>query len=250
MGNPSLKGRTVLVTGGARRIGREICREFALRGAHVAIHCHRSQKEAASLSKELQSLRVRSAVFSADLQNTGQIRLMTKKILKTFGPIDILVNNASAFFPTDNKGWEKLFLVNAMAPLALIRLLAPSMKKRGWGRIINIADRKPHDPRFFVYGMTKAALLSLTEGLAKQFAPEILVAAVCPGLILPPEHLSAEARKRLAGKIPLQRWGGAEEIALAVVFLAESNFITGTSLIIDGGETLRPLPAARRGQRP
>lgn len=241
----NLRGKNVLVTGGALRIGREIGRGFAARGANVLVHYHSSKKEAEALVRELRTRGVTGAAYRADLSSVSEIRKISRQILKDFGAVDILVNNASLFRPTPfkkakEKDWDKSLSIHLKAPFFLAQALAPAMKKKGAGRIINIADWSGLRPYtgYIPYCVSKGALITLTEALAKTLAPEILVTAVCPGPILPPSEFGRRKRADVARKTLVGQWGRPEDIAQMVIFLAEQNFVTGSFHLVDGGELL------------
>lgn len=248
----TIEGKTVLVTGAAKRIGREIARAFAHRGARLLIHYNSSRKEAEALARELDDLSgSRSRLYRADLSNFSEIRRMGKKILKEVGGVDILVNNASIFFPTPfysttETEWDRFMAVNLKAPFFLSQNLAPAMKKKGKGRagvakIINIADWTGLHPRkdYLPYCVSKGGLILLTEGLAKALSPEVLVTAVCPGPTLPSPGFSRRQRAEIARTTLVGRWGSPEDVAKTVLFLAESDFVTGSCYTVDGGHSIR-----------
>ena len=242
----NLRGKTVLVTGAAKRIGREIAKGFASRGAHVLIHYHSSKKEAEGLARELRLLRVKSQLCRANLLKVNEIRSMVRKILRDHGGVDVLVNNASLFGRTPfekvgEEDWENFLGIHVKAPFFLAQALAPVMKKRGGGRIINIADWSGLRPYrdYLPYCVSKGAMMTMTQALAKTLAPEVLVTAVCPGPILPPAAMGKRERVGVAKKTLVGRWGRPEDIARMVVFLAEQDFVTGSYHLVDGGESLR-----------
>lgn len=241
-----LKGKVVLITGGAKRIGREIALGFAKRGAIVLVHYHTSKAEAEELAKDLKKRQVRCRTYQADLFNLVEVKRLAKGILKDFGVVDVLVNNAAIFFKTPFEStteaeWDDLITVNLKAPFFLSQALAPAMKKKGSGRIIHIADWSGLRPYkdYLPYCLSKSGLIAMTQGLAKTLAPEVLVTAVCPGPILPPPDLGQKEIEGVAKKTLVGHWGRPEEIARMVVFLAESNFVTGSYHLVDGGEFLR-----------
>ena len=227
----NLKNKTVLITGAAKRIGRVTALAFAEKGARVLVHYHRSAKEARQLSRLLTQKGVENFLYRADLSKLSEIRKMAQKILKETGGVDVLVNNASVFFPTpfektSEKDWIALMDVNFKAPFFLSQALAPAMKKKG-GRIVNVADVLGKNPakQHLVYSLSKAGLIALTKALAKALAPRILVTAVCPELILPPP-----------GKPRTGKWGKPEDVAKLVISLAESDFMTGSVHFVGDGE--------------
>lgn len=244
-----LKGKTVLITGGAKRIGRVIASFFAEAGASVLIHYHNSHAEAEALAKELLKSSISARIYQADLLKVSEIQSMADRILKDVGGIDILVHNASLFYRTPfskicEKDWDEFFAIHIKAPFFLAQALAPSMKERGGGRIIHIADESAQSPYrdYLPYCISKAAMMKLTEGLAKTLAPEILVTTVCPGPVLPPDYFTDEERKKIARKTVVGRWGSPEDIARMAVFLAGQDFVTGSHHMVDGGESLRSWP--------
>ena len=171
---------------------------------------------------------------------------MGEEILRQGLSVDILVNNASVFYPTPFEStveteWDHFMSVNLKAPFFLAQIFAPGMKKKGQGRIINIADwggLKPYKD-YVPYCVSKGALITLTQGLAKSLAPEILVNAVCPGPIIPPPDFTEKQKEGVARKTLVGRWGDPEDVARTAVFLAESDFITGQYILVEGGESLR-----------
>jgi len=241
-----LKGKTALVTGAAKRIGREIALALGGRGCRVLIHYHSSQAEARDLAEILRSKKCEAELISADLSQTEAVQAMAGKILEDFGAVDLLVNNASAFYPTpmgsvQDKDWDLFLSMHLKAPFFLAQSLAPAMKKKGAGRIVNMADLSGFRPMtgYLPYSVSKGGLISLTKGLAKALAPEVLVNAVCPGAILAPPGFPEKDREKITQKIPVGHWGDPREVARTVVFFAESDYITGQCLVMDGGESLK-----------
>ncbi len=243
-----LTGQTALVTGGARRVGAEILRHLHAAGARVAIHCHRSQAEARTLAAEFNALRPDSAaVFSADLLQTDSLPGLVAAVTTRFGSLDLLVNNASSFYPTpfgelNPSQWDDLVGSNLKAPLFLAQAAADALR-RSRGLIVNIADihgLRPL-PGYIIYSTAKAALLHLTRALARELAPEARVNGIAPGPVLWPEAGTDEAQKRaIIDSTLLQRAGSPADVARAVRFLAaDAPYVTGQVLAIDGGRSLR-----------
>ncbi|MBI4373887.1 MAG: SDR family NAD(P)-dependent oxidoreductase [Deltaproteobacteria bacterium] len=211
-----LEGKTVLITGAAKRLGRALAEAFSDRGASVLVHYKTSKKEAASLVSTLRSRGIKSESYQADLANLKSIQRMIKKIRRDRHRIDLLINNAALFYPTpfgrvSEKDWDAFLDVNLKAPYFLAQSIAPFMRRGG--RIINISDRSATHPcrDFLPYCISKAGLLTLTEGLAKLLAPKVLVSAVCPGPTLPSSPLERRSVKR---------WGSVEGFVKEVLFLA------------------------------
>lgn len=238
----------VLVTGGARRVGAAIVRELHRHGCAIALHHHRSRAEAEALAAELAAPGAPPVVpFAADLGAEDAGRRLTEAVLDRFGRLDGLVNNASLFYPTPiaalgASDFDRLMAVNARAPLLLALAAAPALSQTR-GAIVNLGDvfgLKPL-PRFLAYSASKAALLMITQGLARELAPEVRVNAVLPGTVLPSElPEKAESAEAVAARAPLARLGTPEEVASAVRFLLlEASYTTGALLPVDGGRLSR-----------
>jgi pteridine reductase len=170
---------------------------------------------------------------------------MVREILNDFGSIDILVNNASAFFPTPlfkigEKEWDEIFAVNLKAPFFLSQAFGREMRRKGGGRIIQIADWIARRPLagFLPYSVSKAALIALTRGLAKELSPEVLVTAVCPGPVLAPPHLTRKQKLGIAKRTLVGRWGRVQDVVEMVIMLAKQNFVSGSYHLVDGGAEL------------
>ncbi|MFA6003379.1 MAG: SDR family oxidoreductase [Elusimicrobiota bacterium] len=242
-----LQGRAVLVTGAARRVGRAIALALAARGARVAIHYHRSQREAARLAADMKAGFGRDCMaVSADLRDIRAVRRMAAAVAKRFGGISVLINNASAykrtpFSETTPAQWDEHMDVNLRAAFFLSQAVAPGMHSAGEGKIINIADwsgLRPY-PAYIPYCVSKAGLLCLTTALAKQLAPEVQVNAVMPGPVLLPEGTPPRRARIVARANPAGRLGTPEDVAKAVLYLIESgDFVTGAALPVDGGRLI------------
>jgi pteridine reductase len=243
----SLQGKVVLVTGAARRIGAAIARRLHAAGASVLLHYRGAEAEAAGLEAELNAARKGSAAkVKADLLAPIAPRSLVSTAMERFGRLDVLVNNASTFYPTpvgsiEGGHWEELMGSNLRAPLFLAQEAAPQLKKSG-GAIVNVADIHAERPLkgYLVYSVAKAGLVALTRGLALELAPEIRVNGVAPGAIAWPEdgQFEPQERERIVATTPLARLGSPEEIARAVHFLATAPFVTGQILSVDGGRSV------------
>ncbi len=240
-------GRVAIVTGAARRIGAVIARELHGRGLDLVLHYRGSADEAGALRDELQDRRARSVVLvRADLADEAAPDRIREAALDAFGRIDVLVNNASAFYPTPigSTGpahWDELMASNLRAPFFLAQACAPELAARE-GAIVNMVDIHglvplPNHP---VYSQAKAGLIAQTRSLAGELAPEVRVNGVAPGAILWPEsEQSPEAGREILERVPLKRQGRPEDIAGAVAFLAlDAPYITGQILAVDGGRLL------------
>lgn len=239
--------KVALVTGAARRVGAAIARALHARGLNVAVHYRESVTDAAALVDALNAQRTRSAhAFRADLGHAEQAHRLIEEVLERFGSLDVLVNNASSFFPTPIQSvteaqFDDLLGSNLKGPVFLSGAAAVALCASS-GTIINITDihaRYPlHDHP--VYCAAKAGLESLTRSLARDLAPQVRVNAVAPGAILWPEQgVSAAEREHIIASTELKRLGAPSDIATAVTYLAlDAPYVSGQILSVDGGRTL------------
>lgn len=242
-----LQGKVALVTGAAKRVGRVVSLALAQRGARIAIHYNRSRTDAQRLAGEIKDSTGReAALFQADLSDVRAVQRLAQAVLRRFGKVHVLVNNASTyekneFGGTGRADWDGHLDVNLRAPFFLSQALGLAMKKNGEGKIINIADwsgKRPYTD-FIPYCVSKAGLLCLNAALAKALAPQVQVNAVLPGPILLPEGLGPRARQNIINATLLKRLGSPEDVAQAVLFLIEgSDFVTGAELTVDGGRLI------------
>ena len=247
MTDASLEGKVALVTGSARRIGAAIARRLHAAGANVVLHYRGADADAAQLEKDLNAARPGSALkLKGDLLAPVAPKALVDAALQRFARLDILVNNASAFYPTavgqiELGHWEELIGSNLRAPLFLAQAAAPQLALAG-GAIVNIADIHAERPLkgYVVYSIAKAGLVALTRSLALELAPGVRVNAVAPGAIAWPEDGQFEPgeRERIVATTPLRRTGNADEIAQAVHFLCTAPFVTGQVLAVDGGRSI------------
>jgi pteridine reductase len=247
MTDGSLEGKVALVTGAARRIGAAIARRLHGAGAKLVLHYRGAEDDAAKLEKELNAARAGSALkVKGDLLAPVAPKALVEATLQRFARLDILVNNASAFFPTplgeiEAVHWEELVGSNLRAPLFLAQAAAPQLALAG-GAIVNIADIHAERPLkgYVVYSIAKAGLAALTRSLALELAPGVRVNAVAPGAIAWPEdgQFDPAERGRIVASTPLARTGTPEEIAQAVHFLCTASFVTGQVLAVDGGRSI------------
>lgn len=239
-------GKNVLITGAAVRLGRAIALELAGAGANILIHYRKSSREAKSLQKEIEALRCCAFLCPFDFGNASlsKIRAFVKSLP---APVDVLVNNAAIYYPTplakmDEPDWDNFLTTNLKSPVLLARELGLQMVKRKEGVIINMADIAGEKPflNYLPYSISKAGMIAATRGLAKELAPFVRVNAVAPGPILEPPQgfASAAQKKKIAEATLLKRFGNSDNIASAVRFLIENNFVTGQVLAVDGGKSL------------
>ena len=242
-----LTGKTGLVTGGARRVGAAIARRLHGAGANVLVHYRDSDADAERLVAELNGARAKSAAtVKAELLAPIAPRALVGAALETFGRLDLLVNNASSFFPVaigaiEASHWEELVGSNLRAPLFIAQEAAPELAKHE-GAIVNIVDIHAERPLkgYPVYSIAKAGLAALTRSLALELAPRVRVNGVAPGAIAWPEdgQFDPAERERVVRTTPLGRTGTAEDIAQAVHFLACAPYVTGQILAVDGGRSI------------
>jgi pteridine reductase len=245
-----MQGKVVLITGGAKRVGAASARLLHAAGANLMIHYRSSASEARALQAELNALRADSvALIQADLLDIGGLPALVSQTVITFGGLDVLLNNASSFYPTPvggigEKDWADLMGSNLKAPLFLSQAAAPELKKRR-GCIINITDIHADRPlkSYVVYSIAKAGLVGLTKSLARELAPEVRVNGIAPGPIMWPEddaNFDEVSRQRIISHTMLKRAGDPGDIALAVRFFAmDTHFVTGQIRAVDGGRSAR-----------
>lgn len=241
-----LEGKVALITGAARRIGAELARTLHAAGLAVVLHYRSSGAEAAALAASLNATRPRSAVtLEADLLETSRLGRLAAEAAGAFGRLDVLVNNASSFFPTplgriEEREWEDLIGTNLKAPLFLSQAAAPALKAAR-GLVINLVDIHGLRPlrEYAVYSIAKAGLIALTRALARELAPEVRVNAVAPGPVMWPESLDPELQTEIISHTLLKRAGSPLDVARAVLFFVQdAPYVTGQILAVDGGRSL------------
>ncbi|MEX1668653.1 pteridine reductase [Zhongshania guokunii] len=238
-----------LITGGAQRIGAEICRQLHSRGYRIIIHYRHSSAAAERLRDSLNDLRANSATaIAADMTSLAEVQALADTALAVWQRVDVLVNNASGFYPTPmgeatEVDWDALMGSNLKGPFFLSQALAPALRDSA-GCIINLVDiyAKNPLPSHSIYCMAKAGVMMMTQSLALELAPNIRVNGISPGNILWPEHASAyweQEKQALTERVPLKREGEASDIAKTAVFLAaDAPYITGQIIAVDGGRSL------------
>lgn len=237
----------VLVTGSARRVGRAIALELAQHGCDIAVHCHRSTEQAQATVQELRRLGASAQVFQADLAEESAARSLIPAVVQALGQVDAVVNNASSFEYDDAAGFSYARLDsqmrgNAAPAIVLAQALADHIGRRGGrGCVVNLLDQKLWNPNpdHFSYTLAKAALQAATTMLAMALAPAVRVCGVAPGLTLPSGPMDEVEFQRAHRMTPLERASTPEDVAQAVRFLLQAPAITGTTLLVDGGQHLR-----------
>jgi len=239
--------KTVFITGAAKRIGKEIALSFKEMGWNIIIHYNSSEEDALNLAKEINNTNKNSAItVQGNLDVQEDVNGIIKEVLNAFPSVDLLINNASTFYPTpiddiSEEHWKKLVGSNLKGPLFLIQGLKQKLKESK-GSIINITDTNLSKgvANYSIYSAAKAGLESITKGLARELAPEIKVNAIAPGAMLEPPDVTwtEEQKSKVIESIPLKRMGSEKDIAEAVKFLAQSQYITGQIIKVDGGRSL------------
>jgi NAD(P)-dependent dehydrogenase (short-subunit alcohol dehydrogenase family) len=242
-GGMEIQGRAALVTGGAIRVGKAITMMLARAGADVIVNYFSSSTAANETVAEAAALGVRAKAIQCDVSDWTQVRAMADHIIADFGGVDIIVNSASLFeqtpFPTDDlSAWHRVTGISIDGPFYVCNALVPTMLEHGGGVIVNIIDLSAWDPwpKFGAHGVSKAALLAFTRQLALELAPTIRANAVAPGPVLPAPNQSAASKAEAAVSTMLKRWGTPEDVALAVRYLIEADFVTADVVTVDGGE--------------
>jgi NAD(P)-dependent dehydrogenase (short-subunit alcohol dehydrogenase family) len=241
------RGKVALVTGGAR-VGRAVAAGLAARGADVALTWRSSRDAAEETAAAVRTAGARALAVEADLAEPGAAAAAVESVRRDLGRLDILVTMASVYekTPLASLDDDALRRSHEADPASFYRLAlaaAPIMRRQGAGRIVATADWLPASGRpryrgYLPYYVAKASVVGLVEALALELAPEILVNAVAPGPILAPPGFTKEAEREVMKATPLGRWGGPDEIARAVLFLIETEFVTGECLRVDGGRHL------------
>jgi pteridine reductase len=242
----SLEGKTILITGAARRVGATIARTLHAAGANIVLHYRSSADDAVALAQELNAARAASATLAeCDLLETARLPALIETAVTEFGGLDILVNNASTFYPTPvgditEMDWDDLIGTNLKAPLFLAQAAAARLHE-AQGLIVNLADIHGVKPlrRYPVYSIAKAGLIMLTRSLARELGPHVRVNAVAPGPVMWPEEVDRALQEKITQRTALKRAGSAEDVARACLFFATSApYVTGQVLAVDGGRSI------------
>ncbi len=241
-----IQGKVALITGGAHRVGKAITMMLARGGANVIVNYHSAADEAQATVAEAEALGVAGMAIQANVADLPAVEQMVAAITERFGGVDIIVNSASYFgktpFPSADPSiyerWAHVTRILIDGPFFICNLLAPGMLARGNGAIVNIVDLSVWQPweNYTAHAVGKSGLLALTRQLSFELAPTIRVNAVAPGLVMPPPGLSESREAQKAKRNLLERWGSAEDVAQAVKYLIEADFVTGEVLNVDGGE--------------
>ena len=242
-----LRGKVALVTGGGRRVGRALALALAGRGATVAVHYNESEAGAREVVDAIKKDGGRAQAFAADLTDGVLARGLPDQVVRALGALDILVNSAAVMIRTpfgevNAEVWDEIFALNLRAPFLLSQAAAPHLKlARGGGAIVNIADLAAFEtwPAYIPHGLTKSGIVHMTKALARVLAPGIRVNGIAPGTVLLPDDWSEKAAAHLNETTPLKREGTPEDVAAAMLFLLDADYITGETIVVDGGRHIR-----------
>jgi len=237
-----IAGKAAIVTGAAHRLGRVIALALAEAGAHVVVHFHAASAAAASTIAEIESLGLRAMPVQADLRQPDAPNRILAAAEAAFGGVDILVNSAATMEAADvltlgRDAWQQVLDLNLTAPFFLAQRVAPSMRARGGGAIVNIADLAGLQPwaRYPAHSVSKAGLIMATRVLAKALAPDIRVNAIAPGPVLKPDDWDEARWQGVGARTLLKRTGSGYDVARAVLYLLQADYVTAETLIVDGG---------------
>lgn len=241
----ALAGRVALVTGAGRRIGQAIAVALGARGMRVVVHYNGSAKGAHDTARLIQDAGGRARIVQADLSDLAAAERLVDRAVDAEGELFALVNSAAIMLrtpvgDTTPRAWEEMFAINVRAPYFLAQRAAPALRSAR-GVIVNIADLAAFEtwPAYVPHAMTKAAIVQMTRGLARALAPEVRVNAVAPGVVLLPDAWGEEDAERLRATTPLQRLGTPDDVAGAVAYLLEADYVTGEVITVDGGRRIR-----------
>lgn len=248
-----IRNKVALVTGGAVRVGQAITLMLAEAGAHVVVHYNSSAVEAEQTVAAAAALGADGMAIQCDIADDQAVAHMAAAVLARFGGVDILVNSASLFGKmsvptTDLEGWRRVTRISIDGAFYVSNAFAPSMLARGDGAIVNIVDLSAWQPwpGRTAHAVGKAGLLALTQQLALELAPTIRVNAVAPGPVLPPLEYSDAQNEAVANRTLLERWGTPEDVAKAVKYLVEADYVTGDVMRVDGGEMMGAHKSKRK----
>jgi pteridine reductase len=240
-----MPGKVAVVTGGARRLGRELVLALARGGADVVVNYNRSRDAAEALCGELRTLGRRTLAVQGDVASKAAVERLIAATDDAFGRLDILVNSASTFeseplLEITEAAWDRVMAVNLKGPFLVAQAAVPLIRRNGGGVIVNLADLAGLQPwtEYAHHSVSKAGLIQLTRVLARALAPEIRVNAIVPGTVLPPEDLSPAHIEALRARTPLGRIGSPADVARALAYLVAADYVTGELLVVDGGRML------------
>ncbi len=239
------KGKVALVTGGARRLGRELALGLARAGTDVVVNYQKSAAEAQEVIREIEALGRRGIPVQGDVSVARDVRRMVEVVTEVFGKLDILVNNASTFenvplLEITEEQWDRVMAVNLKGPFLVSQAFEPLLRTHRHGLIVNMTDLAGIQtwPAYGHHGVSKAAVIHLTKVLARHFAPDVRVNAIAAGTILPPSDYTPAQVESIRGRTPLQRIGTPADVVRALLYLVEADYVTGEVMVVEGGRLL------------
>lgn len=240
-----LTRKVALVTGAGHRVGRAIAVALGQRGMRVAVHYNSTADGARETVRLIESAGGEGKIFHGDLTDASRAPDLIADVVDAFGALDVLVNSAAVmdrtpFGETTPEQWDAIMALNVRAPFFLAQAAAPHLKKAR-GTIVNIADLAAFEtwPAYLPHGLSKSGVVYLTRSLARVLAPEVRVGAIAPGTVLLPDNWSGEAAEHLRATTPLAREGSPEDVTRTVLFILDSDYLTGETIIVDGGRHVR-----------
>jgi pteridine reductase len=240
-----LEGRAALVTGAGRRLGRAIAVALGGRGMHVGVHYGSSAAGAREAASEIERGGGRAVCLQADLTQADAPAALVDAAVRAMGRLDVLVNSAAVMVRTPvgevtPAAWDSMLALNLRAPFFASQAAAPHLARHR-GAIVNLADLAAFEswPAYVPHGISKAGVVQMTRALARALAPDVRVNAVAPGTVLVPEGWPEDTARRLVATTPLRRLGAPEDVTRAVIFLLESDYVTGETIVVDGGRHVR-----------
>lgn len=240
-----LRGRTAIVTGAGHRVGRALALALGQRGMRVVVHYNATADGARETARAIEAAGGEAVTVGADLTNVDEIPKVVDAAVTSFGGIDVLVNSAAImvrlpFGDVQPEQWDQTMDLNVRAPFFLTQAAAPHLRKSR-GVVVNIADLAAFEtwPGYIPHGIAKSGIVYVTRALAAVLAPEVRVAAIAPGTVLLPEGWSEQDAARLRRTTPLAREGSPEDVARTMLFILESDYLTGETIIVDGGRHVR-----------
>lgn len=239
------QGRVALVTGAGRRLGRAIALALGARGMRVAVHHNASAAGADQTAAAIRAAGGDAQVLGADLTEARSCEGLVDETVAAFGGLDVLVNSAAVMVRTPigevtGEQWDAMFSLNLRAPFFISQRAAPHLT-RARGAIVNIADLAAFEtwPAYVPHGITKAGVVQMTRALARALAPAVRVNAVAPGAVLLPDNWDDSSAHRLEATTPLGRLGSPEDVVQAVLYLLDAQYVTGETIVVDGGRHVR-----------
>ncbi|HVF40817.1 MAG TPA: SDR family oxidoreductase [Gemmatimonadaceae bacterium] len=240
----NLSGRVALVTGAGHRLGRALAVALGEEKMQVAVHFNSARAEATETAALIEQAGGRAVLFEKDLTEASAPRELVESVVRKMGPLAVVVNSAAVMLRTPVKDvttdeWDMMFALNLRAPFFVAQTAAIHMEEPG--AIINIADLAAFEtwPAYIPHAISKAALVKMTESLARVLSPSIRVNAIAPGAVLPPAEWDAATFARLAETTPLKRLGAPSDVVEAMLYLLRADYVTGETIIVDGGRHIR-----------